>query len=209
MKNHFGKTLVRLSAGLFCAALFSSCSGLVQLRYENQTFTGGGVTYVPASATYEPTAVGDAYAFYADGDTTFYEIPGQNPKEWLTEEYVGSATTVLAADSITLPDWESFDAQKIYVCVSEETTVSVDEITDPAVIDALLQAFLHGETTDWPDTATLRRFELKFSSTAWPQIYMNMTYAEVEEGTFLYERATRHAVRVEDDLLALLPDSLS
>lgn len=196
-------------AVLLSVVLCTSCGSLVPLHYENQTFTGGGVTYVPVSGTYEPTAVGDAYALYADGNITFYEIPGQDPKQWLTEAYAGYATTVLVADSITLPGWEELNPEKIFVCLSEETTVSVEEITDADAIDAILSAFLYGEATEWPDTETVFRYELKFFSSRWSQIYMNLTYAELEEGTFLYERATRRAVNVGDSLSAFLPGALS
>ncbi len=184
---------------ILCLFLLAACGdGLVSLRYEDGRFLGGEHPYIPASGTYEPTAVGEPYAYYKRADITLYAIGSEDPTLWLTEAYNGGATTVFYADTIALPGWEEFSPDRLVVCVSDTVTFGVCEITDPAAVAEILDAFLHGEAAEWPLIDSVERYELKFASAAWPQFYMNLIYGEFPEGIFLYERATRRAVEIGD-----------
>lgn len=181
--------------------MLSACgSDLVTLKYEDGLFVNEkqGLSYVPAEITYEPTAMGDAYACYTSGGITLYAIGENDPTLWLTENYAGGATTVFHDDSITLPTLGELGAEKIIVCASENVTIGVLEITDEADIAAVTAAFENGEEAEWPLIGSTLRYDLKFYSSAWPQIYMNLIYGEFPEGNFLYERASGRCVEAGD-----------
>ena len=87
------------SAILFSSLLIQGCSDgtLVKLTYTDNQFVNksADLCYNYASISYEPVAVGEAYAYCTDPEITLCEIPGLDPKNWLTEEYEGVSTTVL------------------------------------------------------------------------------------------------------------------
>lgn len=191
----------RILAGILLAGMLCACgSELVTLQYKDGVFVNAGkeLSYIPADVTYEPVAVGDAYAYYKSGDITLYAIGEYDPTLWLTEAYSGGATTVFYADSLTLPTLTEFGAEKITVCESENVTMGVCEITDETLIDTLVTLFTEGEAAEWPLIGATLRYDMKFSSSAWPQIYMNLIYGEFSEGNFLYERASGRCVEIGD-----------
>ena len=144
--------LLRIAAALLLAVcLLGGCGdGLVTLNYENGRMKSGKLVYIPASTTYEPTAVGEAYAYYKRANLTLYAIGSEDPTLWLTEAYAGGATTIFHAESITLPTWEELSPERMLVCQSDLLTVCLFEVTDAEVISAVLDAFLHGEAAERP-----------------------------------------------------------
>ncbi len=206
MKKH------TLLPALLAAALLCGCGGgLVTLKYEDGLFVNKNknCSYVPAEITYEPTQMGEAYAYYKKGDLTLYAIGDHDPALWLTEAYAGGATTVFHDESITLPTLAEFGTEKILVCDTDIKTVVVYEITDAAMIAETVRLFTEGETCEWPLIDSTLRFELKFASAAWPQIHINLIYGEFPEGNFLYERASGRCVRIDGHFDALFhPDEV-
>ncbi len=204
------KTIRILLAALTALCLLAGCGGdgLVALQYKDGRMTSGTLAYLPASATYEPTAVGAPYAYYKRADLTLYAIGDEDPTLWLTEAYAGGATTIFHAESITLPTWETLAPERMLVCASDVVTFCVLEVADADVIAAVLGAFLGGEAAERPTERSTLDYELKFASSAWPQFYMNLIYAEYADGrVFLTERATRRTVEIGDLLAPVLhPD---
>ena len=71
-----------ISALLTAAFLLSACgTGLVSLEYEDGRFVNSrrGLSYLPASAAYEPAFTGEPYAYYKKGDVTFCMIGENDP----------------------------------------------------------------------------------------------------------------------------------
>lgn len=193
----------KLAAAILSLALLSGCgsgSSLVTLEYEGGLFQNKkqDLSYLPADIGYEPTSVGEAYAYYKKGDLTLYAIGGQDPTLWLTESYAGGATTVFYSDSIQLPTLATLGAEKIIVCQSENITIGVMEITDAATVAETVSRFTEGEKAEWPLVGSTLNYEMKFYSSDWPQIYINLIYGEFAEGCFLYDRASGRAVEVGD-----------
>ena len=205
------KNGLRRAGRYICAALaalmltgLSACSGgLVSLEYRDGRFVNDreGLSYVPASLAYGPTVQGEAYAYYKNGNITLYTVGDSDARLWLTEEYGGGATTVFHAASITLPTLREFGAEKIIVCQSDTVTAGICEITDGDLIEKTISLYTEGEACEWPLTDSVRRYELKFCSPAWPQIYMNLIYGEFPDGKYLYERESGRCVEI-GDLLA-------
>lgn len=153
--------------------------------------------YKPAPTCYEPVSVGEAYAYYGKGDLTLYEVKGLDPKEWLTEEYAGTATTVFYDKDITLPTLREMNPTKVFICINEEITVCISTIEDKKLIDTLVDLFENGEEAEYPLLGSNAVYQLKFyGEELYPHIYYNITYADFPEGKFLYERNSRRCVEI-------------
>ncbi len=188
--------------------LVSCASSTVTLSYEDGKLVNKrlGLSYVPAPTNYQPKVVGEEYACYKKSDMTLYAIGGLDPKEWLTEEYAGSATTVFHAEDIALPLLSEMGVTEIIVCSNKEITVGVATISDHAVIDRLIDLFENGELAYWPVVNAVRTYEMKFSSAEkYPHLYFNLIYGEFESGTFIYDRNTKKCVEIGDLLDDILP----
>lgn len=189
------------------SVLLVSCGdGLVSLKYDEGKFVNPSenLSYLPAPVSYEPVAVGEAYAYYKKGDITMYAIPGTDPALWLTEEYADSATTVFYSEGISLPALSEFGADTVYVCVSEERTYAAFTIRDDDTIASLVDFYVNGETADVPSGDPIEVYDLKFSSPDWPMIYISLEYEEYESGAFLYDRGTRRYMAIGDLLDGIL-----
>lgn len=199
------KFVAILSMLLSCAAILSSCSAsLVSLKYEDGVMYNKSqkLEYYAAPTNYEPVSVGEEYAYYQKSDMVLYEITGLDPKEWLTQAYAGSATTIFYSTDITLPTLEELEPNKLYICSNEEITYSVATVEDKEIIDKLIDLFMNGEYEEWPLVNSIVTYELKFySEEKYPHIYYNLTYGEFEEGKFIYDRNTKRSVRIDDILI--------
>lgn len=184
---------------IFCAGALISCGeSLPSFKSKNGKYTVGKNVYVPSPLLYEPTSVGEAYAYYKRGDLTLYQIGEFDPALWLTEEYVSGLTTVFHAESITLPTLSQLDAEKIIVCQSESIVWGLFEIKDKELIRTLTGLYENGEQITLPVTYPDTEYELKFYSDDWPQIYMNITCQKYGENLYLYDADTRRGIAVGD-----------
>ncbi len=209
MKNSKSKIrlLAAILAVLMLGCMLAACGdGLVSLSYEDGKFINNAkkLSYIPAPVSYEPTYVGEPYAYYKKGDITMYAIGKSDPKLWLTESYAGAATTVFYSDTITLPTLADFGADAIHVCISENLVFEVCTIDDGVMVDSVVDRFLYGEEAVWPVTGAKVTYDMKFSSADWPEIYINLIYGVFPEGNFLYDRGTKRCVESSDLLDAYL-----
>lgn len=205
------KIVTGVSLGL-AIIILSSCSGtLVNLKYENGQMINKRLklAYTPAPTNYEPVSVGEAYAYYEKSDMTLYEIKGLDPKDWLTQAYAGSATTIFYSDDSTLPTLAELEPNKIYVTEGDSVTISIVTVDDIDVINNVIDIFENGEYAEWPLINAYTTYELKFySEEKYPHIYYNLTYGEFEEGIFLYDRNTKHSVIIGDALADFIPSAV-
>lgn len=190
-----------LASALLSSLLIVGCSNstIVKLTYDNDQFVNKGekLTYNYAPIDYEPSSVGEEYAYCNEPEITLYEIPGLSPKEWLTEEYSGSATTVLYNEKIDLPTLYEMDPDTMFVCLKGERVFSLATVEDEDVIDEIIRVFSEGEEAVWPLVNSSLLYSLKFSSEKnIPGIYYNLVYGEFAEGNFLYEQSTGRCVEV-------------
>ena len=189
----------------------ASCSGtLVNLKYQDGQMINKrlGLAYTPAPTNYEPVSVGEAYGYYEKSDMTLYEIKGLDPKDWLTQSYAGSATTIFYSDDAVLPTLPELEPNKIFVTEGDNVTISIVTVNDQTVIDGIVDTFENGTYAEWPLIDAYKTYELKFySEEKYPHIYYNLTYGEFEEGTFLYDRNTKHSVMIGDALADFIPSA--
>lgn len=205
------KGFIRYCAAVLSVLILGMCltacgDSLVSLSYKDGRFvnTAKKLSYIPAPVSYEPTHVGEAYAYYKKGDVTMYTIGANDPKLWLTEAYAGSATTVFYSDTVTLPTLADFGADAIHVCVSKDLVFETCTVEDTALIDETVKLFLTGDKAQWPDGNAYVTYDLKFSSPDWPMIYINLVYGSFPEGNFLYDRGTKRCVEIGELLDAYL-----
>ena len=193
------------AAGLSLAACGDE---LVAVKYTDGKFVNAraGLSLLPAPVSYEPTHVGEAYAFYKKGNVTMYRIADNDPALWLTQEYAGEMTTVFYSDTITLPTLADFGADTIRICEPSDVVMEVVRIGDAATVQAVTDLFLTAEEAELPSGDPTRTFDFKFSSPDWPQIYINLNYFEYGEDAYLYNRNTRRSVALGDLLDGVLRD---
>lgn len=189
-----------LSAILLCVLVTGCSLDLVQLKYGDGLLYNKrlGLAYKAAPTSYEPVVIGNAYGYYKDMDMTLYEIKGQKPSAWLTQEDKGSATTVFYNTDLTLPTLAEMDPYTVYVCTGEEVTFSIVTIDDQDTIHTLVSLFENGADAEWPLVDAAATYDLKFLGDAYPFLYYNLTYGEFPEGVFLYDRNTRRCVEIGD-----------
>ncbi len=199
------KKSVKFAVVLLAGVMLTSCAGsLVNLKYQNKQFINKrlGLAYNAAPTNYQPVAIGEAYGYFKDSDMTLYQITGTDPKEWLSQEFAGSATTVFYDEDITLPTLETLDPNAIYLCTDTEATAAIAVVEDPALIDEIVDLFVNGKAVDWPVLGSELTLDIKFHSTEnFPHLYYNLYYGEFPEGKFLYDRNTKHCVEVGDVFL--------
>lgn len=183
---------------------FSACSAsLVNFKYEDGKLINKGqkLEYYAAPTNYEPVSVGEQFGYYKKTDLILYEIAGLDPKEWLTQEYAGSATTIFYSTDITLPTLSELEPTKVYICTGDTITYALATVEDEAVVSKLVDLFENGEYEEWPLINSIETYELKFySEDKYPHIYYNLTYGEFEEGKFIYDRTTKRSVRIDEVL---------
>ena len=184
---------------LLCLGTLVACGeSLPSFKSKNGKYTVGKNVYVSSPLMYEPTSVGEAYAYYKRSDLTLYRIGEYDPALWLTEEYVSGLTTVFHAESITLPTLGELGAEKIIVCQSESIVVGLFEIEDRDLIRALTDLYENGERVVLPVTYPDTEYEMKFYSDSWPQIYMNVTCEKYGDELYLYDAESRRGIALGD-----------
>lgn len=186
---------------VLAALVLTGCSAnLVNLEYKEGQLINKRLklAYNAAPTNYEPVSVGNPYGYYKDMDMTLYEIAGLDPKEWLTQEYTGSATTIFYSDDQTLPTLTEMSPNKIHICTGETITYGVASVEDSAVVGQLVDLYMNGEAVEWPMLDSLDTYELKFVSVTHPHLYYNLTYYEYEEGIYIYDRNSKRCVEIGD-----------
>lgn len=187
---------------LTLVSILSSCTLFLDTLVYDKTvniFTDkkNGVKYTDAPSCYEPTALGKEYAKWksAGEDVIFYEVEGMDPHMWLTEE----GKTVFYAEDVTLPTLAQMAPHSIYVCVEQELSVAVAEITLAADITAVVTAWETGEAVAYPGTSPDSTFRIKFLSNQYPGIYYSLIYVSYSDGTsYLYSRDSGKCVAAGD-----------
>ncbi len=202
MKNQ--KLFRRITAALCTLTMLLSLAacgnGLVPLQYEDDQFVNraSGLVYIAAPISYEPTVIGEAYAYCESADLTLYRVDDNDPPYWMSTENAGELTTVFYRDLTALPTLAAFQANAIHVCESDYYTFEVVCIDDEAFVESVVTQFETGAEAVLPEGASLLHYDMKFASPDWPEIYINLNYYEFESGNYLYNRGTRRCVEVGD-----------
>ena len=200
----YGRIIKRITASLCVLAMLLSLAacgdGLIRLEYEDDRFVNrsAGLSYIAAPVSYEPTVIGEAYAYCQSADLTLYKVDGNDPPYYMSTENAGELTTVFHSDTIVLPTLTEFQANAIHVCESDYYTFEVLCIDEEAFVDRVVTMFENGAEVSLPAGASVLHYDMKFASDTWTSFYINLNYYEFESGNYLYNRGTRRCVEVGD-----------
>jgi len=190
-------TALKITAAVLAASalLLTSCGST--LKYKDGKYIHGktNTAYIAAPLNYEPIEVGEEYAKF--GESSICEVVGQDPTSWLAIG-VEDIPSLLYSDKIALPSLADFSADKISVYATQNISLLTGEVSDKAVIDAVVSHLANGENTVLPPSLSLVR-ELKFSSSAYAGIVYTVMYAETADGeSYLYDRSSKKCVVCTD-----------
>lgn len=190
-----------------CVVLLVSCSRVVELEYVSGSFYNDntGVTYAVAPMCFEPVSIAsEPFGKCPQRDIELYPIVGLDTSLWLSEKYEGIGTVYYAEGQVTLPDFEEFSADGLFICQEDIKTVGIANITEASDVDAVVEAFLNGE-----DASAVRsgeRFKLKFTSAKYPGLYYSLEYYESDDGeNYIFDRSAGIWRAVGDVLYKYLP----
>lgn len=202
--------LALITAVVLAASLLCSCTHLKKFNYDEDgilTGSGAGNGYRYAPLGYEPVSVGSEYALIDNEmQEVLYLIGDEDPTQWLTTEYVGSATMVYYSTDIELPDLRKMAPEKVLFCDRGDTPncfYTIGEADgEKALVEKLVELLSDGEANEgiWPRSDINESYSLKFYSPDWTAIYYNVTYADCAGGNFIYDRVTGRCVNVGDIL---------
>jgi hypothetical protein len=220
-----------LFSALLCAALFAGCvkdtdsdtdsgeplfttgekqtedpSGYAQLSYDAQTdlySLPGGQVYRLSGISYEPVAIGQGAAGF--GDAVLYTIKGFDAGDYLTEDYDGTGGIFYRADTV-LPGLADMHANRAIICVQEQLTLGIGEITDAAVLQQMIDLLKNGKDVGTESASQV--YQIKFASEEYPAFYYRVSYFEKADGTrCLYDRDSKKTVDIGDLLSDYIPSS--
>ena len=181
-----------IALALACATMvlcLCSCgSANIQYNGEDGSYTDKrGNTFLRAPSCYEPVSYDPekAYGTLTAGIGTFdlYSISGTTEGEWLTT----ADMDVLYKDSVALPALQDFGTNCIYVCREGESIHAFARIETAAEIDALVKAYLEGESIPYPSRLATQSLRLRFASEKYPFLYYRLTYLEYSSDVIVYQ----------------------
>ena len=184
---------------LTAATLLCGCAKANKIRMTDDgkyVDKKSGISYSEAPYCYEPIEVGEK-AYGRLGEIDFYEIAGADPEKFLT-----SIGVVFYADGETIPQLSDMDIA--YASVENDGKVDFS-ITDEAVLEAVVKAYVEGEEVMRPSAAMsatdyVVNWRLKLADEDLG-IYYVLSYFEMSDGRkLLYNRFENRCVEAGDVL---------
>lgn len=177
-----------------------------QLAYDAQTdlySLPGGQVYRLSGISYEPVAIGAGAAGF--GDAVLYAIKGFAAADYLTEDYDGTGGIFYRADTV-LPSLSQMHPDRAIICVQEQLTLGVGEITDAAILEKMIALLESGKDVGLEEASQV--YQIKFASEEYPAFYYRVSYFEKADGTrCLYDRDSKKAVALGDLLNDYIPSA--
>ncbi|MBR6917407.1 MAG: hypothetical protein IKN38_04415 [Clostridia bacterium] len=201
-----------LSAALTAVLLVSllplvSCSP----SYEGFTYKDGAIVsddgekiFHPTPIGFQPCGIGEKCAVFDEAIDLFsvLDLEG-NPLDtgdWMTEEYAGSASVVYYRDGIVIPPVDEIDFNVCYVCNEGNTVISVATITDPEIIDTIIDTAVSGRSDALFIENEIAEYTIKFHSDAFPGLFYSVTYAVCKDGHYIVDAGNDTAAEIGDIL---------
>lgn len=189
---------ISISALLILSLLaLSACAPKLVLDNGKILDTKTDVYYVFAPDAYEAVAIStEIYAIWEQNgvEIAYHAIAELPTEEYLVDEY-GS---VICAEGIELPELEGFKPVGALVCTNSEIASSIADIKDRSKINAIVNAYVNGESESFENTA-VDTLTIKFTSDEFPHFYFNLSIMIEEDGrVYLYDRNIGRYVNVAD-----------
>ena len=169
--------------------VLSLCACGVKIKYDGEdgSYTDKrGNEYLRAPSCYEPVAylseekVGTLTA--GIGKFDLYAISNTEEDQWLTT----ADGDVLYRSDVTLPTLSEFGANRVLICREGEIIHAFAEVKTQAEIDALINAYLEGESIPYPSRMATQSLRLRMKSEKYPFLYYRLTYLEYSSDVIVY-----------------------
>jgi len=177
----------------------ASCSSAVKLKNDGDT----GYLMDEENGLYYVYCLGHLRAaeiiksVYAKGDKgeKLYEIPGVDPREWLSENIETMGIPFLFREqNVKEPEFESFGTNIIHVVMTGEINIELREISDPELVGIIVNDFASGQSGPYPEFVT-DSLVLYFESEKYPGIYYVLEYLlDDRDLCYLFDRWTGRCV---------------
>ena len=182
------KRIALIALALAMSLCLCACGGTkIQYNGEDGSYTDKkGNAYLRAPSAYEPVsyendkAAGKLTA--GIGEFDLYQIAHAPEGDWLTT----ADGDVLYKDGVKLPTLAELSTDMIYVCREGEKIHAFATITKAPEIDALIQAYVEGESIPYPSRAANQSLRLRFTSDEYPFLYYRLTYLDYSSDVIVY-----------------------
>ncbi len=182
------KRILAALAALALLACLSACQGAkINYNQDNGSYTDKkGNTYLRAPSCYEPVSYDSEkpYGTLTAGIGTFdlYTITGTEPGEWLST----ADQDVMYLESVKLPTLQEFGTNCVYICREGERIHAFATLQTQAEIDAVVKAYLEGESIPYPARVAEQSLRLRFASSEYPHLYYRLAYLEYSSDVIVY-----------------------
>ena len=222
------KALMRIMAGVLLVSTLSSFTACGKTPVLTPTGDGGyennrsDIEYFMADDCYEPASyIKDKVVAQNDG-VDFYAVEGVTGESWLYSPDFG---LMLYAKDEKLPTLEEMHCDAVHICLEDETTVEIYKEENVTLVNAIVEAYLHGTQLIYPMKKAAYSFRVKFASSEYPWLRYGVIFLQYAEDyivqttdengqtvevnygkNFLYNRSAGYFVAIGDEMQKYIDD---
>ena len=181
------KQIALAAVTLALALSLCACGTKITYNQDNGSYTDKkGNEYLRAPSAYEPVsyesekAMGKMVA--GIGEFELFQIANANEGEWLTT----ADGDVLYLESVKLPTLAEFGTDRVYICREGEKIHAFATVTKTNEIDALIDAYVNGESIPYPSRVAEQSLRLRFASEEYPFLFYRLAYLEYSSDVIVY-----------------------
>lgn len=178
-----------IALALASLMLLGLCSCSAKITYDGESGIykdKKGNEYLRAPSCYEPVSYLSEKAYgtlvAGIGEFDLYAISNAKEGDWLTT----ADGDVLYKKGVTLPALEEFGVSGVLICREGESIHAFARVETQAEIDALIKAYLEGESIPYPTRAAAQSLRLRMTSKEYPFLYYRLTYLEYSSDVIVY-----------------------
>ena len=185
------RNVALLALLLVLLLLLSSCARSMEF-VKSGVYRLNGVTYHIAPSCYEPRA------YLASGkvaklerknmeDMILYEVEGCKDRLWLCDKEL---SVLFYAEGQKLPTLKEMNPTSISLQLSDVVSLGMGAVEDPAEISRVVESVANGPSfllSDLTENIARDRYDVKFSSPAYPAFYYSLVYYRFASEVILYE----------------------
>lgn len=181
------KSILLAVVALTLALCLASCGTKINYNGDDGSYTDKkGNEYLRAPSAYEPVSYKNDKTFgklvAGIGEFDLYQIANAPEGEWVTT----ADGDVLYKEGIKLPELAEFGTSNIYVCREGESIHAFANIQKSDEINAIIKAYLEGESIPYPSRMATQSLRLRFASEEYPFLYYRLTYLEYSSDVIIY-----------------------
>lgn len=186
------KRAVSLILAAVCLALsLTGCANRMTMTGDGLTHKKTGVSYSYVfDPCYQPIEYEkEAYTQWKRNGVKveYYPIKGLEPTEWLYCPMMGE---ILNSTGEELPGLGGFEPTGAYICIEAQTAYTIHEITDLALIEAIVERYLDENTPSYSTIMETSNYSIKFVSDKYPEFYYSLVLVADMDGTYIHDRLT-------------------